>query len=318
MRALVWHGDQDIVFEDLPEPVAKEGEVVFEVKIAGICGSDLHGYRGHPGPRVPPLVLGHEVVGRVGGESFAVYPLEGCGTCEHCRGGEDNLCDSWRLLGMHRSGAFAERVAISTRSLVGLPEGIDERRAVLTEPVACCVAALRPHSVIAGTRVLIIGCGPIGLLTIFLAAGQGAEVYAVDPIPARRALAERLGAAATDESVDQLDPAARSVELAIDAAGFETTWRECINAVQPGGAVVVIGLGQAEGAFPMATLVRRAVTMRGQFAYSRADFSRAIELLAQGDLELDWITERPLSDGAQAFSDLIDRPAQYSKILLRP
>ena len=85
---------------------------MLDVELAGICGSDLHGYRGHPGPRVPPLVLGHEVVGRVDGDAYAVYPLIGCGECAHCLAGEDNLCASWRLIGMHRQGVFAERVAV--------------------------------------------------------------------------------------------------------------------------------------------------------------------------------------------------------------
>ena len=91
MKALVWNGTRDVTFEDLPEPEPAAGEVVFEVERAGICGSDLHGYRGHPGPRVPPLVLGHEVVGSAGGADYTVYPLIGCGECEHCLAGETVL-----------------------------------------------------------------------------------------------------------------------------------------------------------------------------------------------------------------------------------
>ena len=79
--------------------------MVLDVELAGICGSDLHGYRGHPGPRTPPLVLGHEVVGQVDGQSYAVYPIVACGRCVRCLAGEDNLCASWQLLGMHRRGA---------------------------------------------------------------------------------------------------------------------------------------------------------------------------------------------------------------------
>ena len=109
MKALVWYGTREVAFEDAAEPEPGADEVVLDVELAGICGSDLHGYRGHPGPRVPPLVLGHEVVGLVEGDAYAVYPLIGCGECEHCLAGEDNHCASWRLIGMHRQGVFAER-----------------------------------------------------------------------------------------------------------------------------------------------------------------------------------------------------------------
>ena len=191
---------------------------MLDVELAGICGSDLHGYRGHPGPRVPPLVLGHEVVGRVDGEPYAVYPLIGCGECAHCLAGEDNLCATWRLIGMHRPGVFAERVAVPRRSLVPLPDGIDPERAVLVEPLACCVGALAPHG--DARSVAVLGCGPLGLLTVFLAARSGATVTAVDPLSERRAIAERLGAATT---ADELEPG--DFDLAVDAAGFEATWR---------------------------------------------------------------------------------------------
>jgi threonine dehydrogenase-like Zn-dependent dehydrogenase len=316
MKALVWHGDRALELEQLPDPVPGEGEVVLDVELAGICGSDLHGYRGHPGPRVPPLVLGHEVVGRVGGDVFTLYPLVACGTCERCLAGEDNLCPTWRLIGMHRAGVFAERVAVPRRSLVPVPAGLEHERAVLAEPLACCVGALRPHAVGAGTRLLVVGCGPLGLLTIFLAARAGAEVLATDPLAERRALAERIGAAQTLASAG--DAAPGSLDLVVDAAGFEQTWRASIEAVRAGGTVVVLGLGQAEGTFPMAAVVRRAIAVRGQFAYSRADFAEAVDVLAAGDLPLDWIAEAPLDEGAEAFANLVDRPAEYQKVLLRP
>jgi threonine dehydrogenase-like Zn-dependent dehydrogenase len=294
VKALVWHGTRALELEELPDPVAADGEVVLEVALAGICGSDLHGYRGHPGPRVPPLVLGHEVVGRADGGTHTLYPLAGCGTCERCLAGEDNLCDSWRLVGMHRQGVFAEQVAVPRRSLVPVPAGLEPERAVLAE-------------------LLVLGCGPLGLLTVFLAARRGADVVAVDPVAERRAYAELLGAARVSADVP-----AGSVDLAVDAAGFEATWRAAIDAVRSGGVVVVLGLGQAEGAFPMAAVVRRAIQVRGQFAYSRREFAAALDVLAAGDLDLSWIDEAPLEEGAAAFANLVDRPAEFTKVILRP
>jgi threonine dehydrogenase-like Zn-dependent dehydrogenase len=305
MKALVWKGDQRLDYEEVAEPEAAGDEVVLDVELAGICGSDLHGYRGHPGPRVPPLVLGHEVIGSVDGSRYAVYPLIGCGDCDRCAAGEDNLCASWQLIGMHRAGVFAERVLVPRRSLVPLPDGLDPRRAVLAEPLACCVGALAGET---PERVVVLGAGPIGLLSVYVAARSGAQVRAVDPVEARLETARKLGATDFDGPAD----------LAVDAAGFEATWRAAIDAVGNGGQVVVVGLGAAEATFPMATVVRRSIKLRGQFAYSRADFQQAVEILAEGELDLSWLTDAPLAEGAQAFANLVERPAQFSKVVLAP
>jgi threonine dehydrogenase-like Zn-dependent dehydrogenase len=305
MKALVWKGDQTLDYEDVADPEAAGDEVVLEVELAGICGSDLHGYRGHPGPRVPPLVLGHEVIGSFDGERYAVYPLIGCGDCDRCAAGEDNLCSSWQLIGMHRAGVFAERVLVPRRSLVPLPAGLDPRRAVLAVPLACCVGALAGET---PETVAVFGAGPIGLLSVYVAARNGARVRAVDPVESRRETARALGATDFDGPAD----------LAVDAAGFETTWRSSIDAVRNGGQVVVLGLGNGEGNFPMAVLVRRAIRLLGQFAYSRADFQKAVEILAEDDLDLSWLTDAALAEGAQAFANLVERPAEFSKVVLAP
>jgi threonine dehydrogenase-like Zn-dependent dehydrogenase len=316
MKALVWYGDTSLAFEDAADPEPGPGEVVLDVELAGICGSDLHGYRGHPGPRVPPLILGHEVVGRYEGREYTVFPLVACGACERCLAGEDNLCASWRLVGMHRPGVFAERVAVPLRSLVPVPAGLEARRAVLAEPLACCVGALAPAGDLAGKHVVVLGAGPIGLLSAFAAARGGARVTVVDPVPQRLDHAGALGADSAVAGADALEPG--SAHLVVDAAGFEATWRAGVDVVRSGGEVVVLGLGQADAPFPMAVLVRRAISLRGQFAYSRADFARAVEILAEGDLELGWLSDAPLAEGARAFANLVERPAEYSKVLLSP
>jgi threonine dehydrogenase-like Zn-dependent dehydrogenase len=315
MRALVWHGGRELTVDELAEPSASGDEVVLDVELAGICGSDLHAFRGHGGPRVPPLVLGHEVVGRAEGGTYTVYPLVSCGSCPRCLAGEDNLCPDWRLIGIHRQGVFADRVLVPRRSLVPVPPGLDPRLAVLAEPLACSVGALAPYGLGEGSDLVVLGAGPLGLLAVHLAARGGAHVTVVDPLPVRRETALRLGAAGAVATADELEPGA---SLVLDAAGFEPTWRAAIDAVRSGGTVVMLGLGQAEGVFPMAVLVRRGITLRGQFAYSRSDFARAVEVLAAGELDVDWLSTAPLDDGAQAFADLVDRPAEHTKVLLTP
>lgn len=318
MNALVWYGKRDLRFEERSESSA-DGEVAMEVLIAGICGSDLHPFRGHSGPRVPPLVLGHEMVGRYDGRLHTLFPLVGCGSCARCSAGEENLCPSWQLIGMHRPGVLAEWVSAPVECLIELPAGIDIRRAALSEPLACAVGAVGPYQLNASSTVFILGCGTIGLLAIALANAAGADVVAFDPLPARRRIAHDLGARSVAGPLSDLDGIA---DLVVDAAGFEATWETSLSLVKPGGDVVALGLGQAQGTFPMAVLVRRGVRLRGQFAYSRRDFARAVELLAADDqLDLrdsEWIVQAPLSEGAQAFARLVDEPDRYVKTLLVP
>jgi len=318
VRALVWHGGRNLSMEELPEPEPPGEEVVLDVGLAGICGSDLHPFKGHHGPRRPPLVLGHEVVGTVDGlpGRWSVFPLAVCGHCAACRAGRENLCPSRQLLGLHRPGVFAERVAVPRSALMEVPDALSDEAATLVEPLAVCVAALAPAQLRADSRVLVVGCGPIGLLSVYLAARQGAEVVAVEPVSARREWAERLGATRTMESATEAE--GLEVDLAVDAVGAEVTWRPAIAATRSGGEVVVVGLAQADGGMPVADLVRRSIRVRGQFAYTRAEFAEALAILSAGELALGWLEVMPLDAGFSAFERLADSPDGTAKILLRP
>lgn len=318
MQGLVWHGGARLELESLPEPEAGEGEVVLEVELAGICGSDLHAYRGHPGPRVPPLVLGHEAVGSVGGRPgrFAVFPLVVCGRCPACLRGEENLCERRGLLGLDRQGVFAERVPVREDALVPIPEGLDTRAAVLVEPLATSLSALRVEGVEEGASVLVVGGGPIGLLAVYASAARGARAVCVEPVDERRAVAERLGAAAVLADTAEVEPGA--ADVAVDAVGIEPTWRAAIAGVRAGGRVALVGLGQPEGAVPTGDLVRRGIAVRGHYAYTRRDFEDALALLAGAPPPLDWLTVLALGEGAEGFRRLVEEPASATKVVLTP
>ncbi|HSE81402.1 MAG TPA: alcohol dehydrogenase catalytic domain-containing protein [Gaiellaceae bacterium] len=317
MRALVWQGDDVLELGELPEPQPGEGEVVLDVEIAGICGSDLHAYRGHPGPRRPPLVLGHEAIGTVAGRGglYAVFPLVVCGRCPACGRGEENLCENRGLLGLDRPGVFADRVLVRADALVPVPEGLDPRIAVLVEPLATSVSALRIDGVEEGNDVLVLGGGPIGLLAVYACVHLGARVVCVEPIPERRALAGALGATVL---ADTAAVTAGRADAAIDAVGIEATWRSAIAGVRTGGRVALVGLGQAEGQLPAAELVRRGITLRGHYAYTRRDFEAALELLAEAPPSTDWLTILALSEGAEGFRRLVHEPHAVTKVLLTP
>jgi threonine dehydrogenase-like Zn-dependent dehydrogenase len=318
MQALVWHGGRNLAVEDLPEPEPRAGEVVLDVGLAGICGSDLHPFKGHHGPRRPPLVLGHEVVGTVPDlpGRYSVFPLTVCGQCEQCLGGRENLCERRQLLGLHRPGVFADRVAVPRDALLEVPEDVTDSLAALVEPLAVCVSALAPAEVGPGRRVLVVGCGPIGLLSVHLAAERGAEVLAVEPVEARRRRAATLGAARV--LTDGAEAEGFGADFAVDAVGAEATWRAAVAGTRTGGEIVIVGLAQSDGGMPVAELVRRSLRVRGHFAYTRAEFAEALAILAEGGLATDWLEIMPLDEGLAAFSRLADAPDEIAKILLRP
>jgi L-gulonate 5-dehydrogenase len=318
VRALVWHGDDRLELESLPEPATAEGEVLLEVELAGICGSDLHAYRGHPGPRRSPLVLGHEAVGSVPGREgrFVVFPLVVCGTCPACRRGEENLCERRGLLGLDRQGVFAERVPVRADALVPVPEGLDPQVAVLVEPLATSLSALRVDGVTGDDSLLVLGGGPIGLLAVYAAVARGARVTCAEPVDERRALAERLGAATVLAEGAEAPPG--GADVALDAVGIERTWRAAVDGVRAGAVVALVGLGQAEGAMATGDLVRRGVTVRGHYAYTRRDFEDSLALLADSPPPVDWVTVLGLAEGAEGFRMLVEEPSAATKILLTP
>ena len=316
--ALVWTGGTGLELQDRDAPSARDGEVVFRVGLAGICGSDVHGYRGHPGPRRPPLVLGHEAVGAVDGRAgrHVLFPLLTCGECRSCLEGAENLCERRELLGMHRDGVFASAFAVPATALVPVPDGVPDRLAVLTEPLAVAVAALREDGVAAGDRVLVVGAGPIGLLTVHAARAAGAEVSAAEPLAGRRRLAQELGAAHVLARPEDAD--ADAFDVVVDAAGFAGTIAASVAAVRRGGRVAILGLGDDEVALPLADVVRRGVRIRGHFAYLRADFHAALELLRTRPLDDAWLDVMPLASGAEAFRALVDEPERVTKVVLIP
>jgi threonine dehydrogenase-like Zn-dependent dehydrogenase len=316
LRALVWHGGDRLGVEELPEPDTGADEVVFDVALAGICGSDLHPYRGHAGPRRPPLVLGHEAIGGVRGRAgrFALFPLVACGTCRACTRGEEQLCEQRGLVGLDRQGVFAERVGVREDALVPVPEGLADEAAVLVEPLATAVSALRLERVAAGDTLVVLGGGPIGLLTVYAGALAGASAVAVEPLPQRQAVARRIGATEVVSDASQLTP--QAADVVVDAVGVEATWHGGIAAVRSGGSVCVVGLGQADGSVPVGDLVRRGVTLRGHYAYTRDDFAAALELLASRPPPLDWVDVVGLDGAADAFRRLVDEPNAVTKVLV--
>lgn len=333
MKALVYLGPRRMEVQEVPQPVPGAGEVLVRVRASAICGSDLHGFRHESSRRVPPLVMGHEVVGAIHevgvgvddarvGERTVLKPILACGECAACRMGRLNHCRDGRLVGRDLDGGFAEYLAIPSGAAVNLPDGVPDDIGTLTEPLSNAVH-VASRSVSPGDEVFVIGAGPIGVLMARASLLFGAaRVFITDPVTERLDLARAQGA----EPLIADDPLTALLEttkgegagLVIDAAGFESTWSLALRAVAIGGRIREVGLGSASGTLDYVTVLEKEATITGSYAWTDEDFGRALELLTEGRLDpRDWITHLPLAQGQRAFEELEHATGPF-KVVLDP
>ena len=297
--------------QDVAEPEVAEGDVLVQVRSVGICGSELHGAR-HPGFRKPPLIMGHEFAGTsAAGDRVVINPMLSCGHCELCRGGLRQVCRERQIIGVHRAGGFAERVAVPGSTLRPVPDWLSWDAAAMVEPAANAVHAWNRSGAGPGARVAVLGCGAIGLLCLLTALDGGAgSVDVTDLDPGRLAQARRLGAAAAGSGLTG------DYDVIIDAVGTSLTRAQSVQHQRPGGTAVWLGLAQDSPGFDGNALIRSEKRVLGSFAYSDEEFARATELLRNWDLS--WTPHYPLADGAEIFTGLMNGGLDPVKALLLP
>jgi threonine dehydrogenase-like Zn-dependent dehydrogenase len=327
MRALVWHGPEQMSVDELPDPEPEAGEVLLAPEAVGICGSELEGYLGLQGNRTPPLVMGHELAGRVvavgdgvepgwRGRRAAVNPLI---PGAEAIAGIEQLSADRELIGVHRPGGFAEAVRVPVDRLRALPDGADARLAALAEPLANGVHAARlgREGVEGGPaeRAVVIGAGTIGLMTLQALVLGGADWTGVLELNAeRRATADQLGAHASFGEPEALP---REVDVVFDAVGAPETRRLALDLLRPGGCAVMIGLAGDEAPLSFHALVRRGLTVRGSYAYTDTDYDTALGWLLDGRAGLGELEPvQPLTTGPGTFAELAGGPSARLKVFL--
>jgi 2-desacetyl-2-hydroxyethyl bacteriochlorophyllide A dehydrogenase len=314
MRAIVWHGPNEMTVEEQPDPTDPgPGELILRPEAVGICGSEVEGYVGHMKNRIPPLVMGHEFAGTVvstgpgaedlDGARVTVNPLSGCGECRLCRAGDTNLCHERVLVGVHVPGAFADYVKVRAADARVLPDDVSMRIGALMEPLANGVHAVRlaPPG---AQRVVVIGAGTIGLVTLQAALLEGFdEVQVVEPQELRRARALTLGASAAE-------PEPGAADLVLDAVGAAGARQHGLDLLRPGGTMVCIGLADDDTTLGFHNVVRSQHRIQGSYAYTMPDFDQAHEWLVSGQAKLgdDLTAVRPLEDGPDQFRRLAEGP----------
>lgn len=333
MKALIYEGPKKLTLQDIKKPIPKSDEVIIKVKAVGICGSELEGYIGHSGIRIPPLTMGHEFSGEIDAigshvkgvypkQKVVVNPLIACGECLRCQEGSPNRCLKRKIIGIHLPGAFAEYVAVPAKSITVIPDSMDWSLASLAEPLAVCIHALKLSNTIL-SDVLIYGAGPIGLLTLQAAKQLGAhKVVVIDQQDNRLKYAEQLGAIVCKPDSEQLilqEHFSNGIDFIIDCVGKGQTREQAIRHINPGGKVILVGLGQDLSNLSINHVVRHEISLIGSYTYTDEDFSQAIELLAAGKISIEkWIVLRALEEGPLTFEKLVSGTEAASKVILYP
>lgn len=343
MKALLLSNYRQLEIVEVPRPAPGPGEVLIQVAACGICGSDVHGYDGSSGRRIPPIVMGHEAAGVVAALGAGVTKLaEGdrvtfdstvsCGTCVYCLRGELNLCDQRQVLGVscsdyRRAGAFAEYVTVPERIVYRLPDALSYVEAAMLEAVAVALHATSLSGCRADDTALVIGSGMIGLLTLQALRAAGCEqVFVADVDPTRLKLASRLGATGTlnasgKEIVEEIMrlTGGAGVDLALEAVGITATVANAVECVRKGGRVTLIGNVSAEVALPLQRVVTRQIRLQGSCA-SAGEYPQAMELVANGQIQVKALitATSPLEEGPRWFERLYARAPNLMKVVLTP
>ncbi len=300
-----------VELREVEEPEPTDGDVLIHVRAAGICGSELHGVR-KPGLRVPPLIMGHEFAGTTDdGDDVVVNPLLSCGHCDLCKAGLARVCRKRTLIGIHRPGGFAERVAVPRSALRPIPSGMSWEAAAIAEPAANAVHAWNQAGGGAGSRIGVIGAGAIGLVCLLVALNRcTSTVEVVDLSPARLDVVRRLGATTTGAELRG------EFDVIFDAVGSMATRGQSLAHLRPAGTTVWLGLADEATQFDASDLVRTEKRVVGSFAYSDEEFDEATDLVRKWDLT--WTTSYPLDRAAEIFTELMDGGTEPVKALLRP
>jgi len=301
MRAAVLKRQGDMAMETLSVPELDADQVLVQVAAVGVCGSDVHYYEhGRIGDYVVdhPLILGHELSGRIAavgsdvdpsrvGRRVAVEPQRPCRTCKQCKAGRYNLCPDIEFYATPPiDGAFTEYVRIQDDFAYDIPDSVSDEAAALIEPLSVGLWACERAQIKPGSRVLIAGAGPIGIIAAQAARAYGAtEIYITDIAEERLAFALEHGAThalnALTDSTEGLD-----VDAFIDASGAPQAVRSGIKAVGPAGRVILVGLGADNVELPVSYIQNREIWVSGVFRYTNT-WPLAIQLIADGKVDLD-------------------------------
>lgn len=348
MNAITFQGVEHLAYERVPDPeIVESTDTIVRVRVAGLCGSDLHPYFGRERGLDVGTVMGHELLGEVveaggGVHDFRVGDVvvapfsTSCGVCFYCRTGLTARCERGQLFGWVQGGvglqgAQAElvRVPLADGTLVKVPEGVDEAVALLAGDIlSTATFGADLAAVAAGDVVAVVGCGPVGLLAIRAALARGArEVFAVDRVPTRLAVARRFGATPVDFSHDDAVAAVRDrtegrgADAAVEAVGAPEATRLAADLLRLGGRLAAVGVHtEAHLALSPGEIYDRNLRYASGRCPARHYLPASLALATRdAALFASLVSHRlPLSDGVDAYRRFAAREEGWTKVVFTP
>jgi len=343
MKALVLEEYNKLVYREWPDPVIAPDEVLVQVKAVGICGSDVHGFDGSTGRRIPPLIMGHEAAGvitesgrdvkiwkkgdRVTFDS-TIYPLDDWFTLK----GMYNLSDNRMVLGVspkeyRRHGAFAEFVNIPQHILYHIPDNVTFTQAAMVEPVAVAAHAVELSSPGWNDNVAVIGSGMIGLFIIQVLRSKGCgKIFAVDTDRLKLKMATQLGADYTfDPSKEDVIyeiyslTSGRGADKVFEAVGIDTTVTKAVASVRKGGSVTLTGNLSPSVNLPLQSVVTRQIKLQGSCAIC-GEYPAVLDMISRREVNVEAMlsAEAHLYEGAEWFTKLYNKETRLIKVVLIP
>ena len=334
MNGLVYRGKGNVPMETVNVPELKSGEALIKVAYGGICGSDITIYDGG-NPRVPSgIIIGHEISGQIVeikgeakdlhvGDNVTIEPIFSCGQCDFCRMGDYNMCEQYKLLGIHMNGGFAEYVKVPFNRIYKLPPQVSLKAGALVEPLSVAAHAVRQSRLKYNDNVLVIGGGPIGLFVAHVARAAGANVIVSDIKDYRLGLAKKAGIETIDGKTQDVKKTVAErfngvgADIIFECAGVESVVNESLDACRPKGQVVIVASHEDMVQTDLRLLHLKEINLLGIKVYNFRDYRAAIQLIASGgiDPELFITNVLPISKFAEGIQ-LMKSGKNVMKVLL--
>lgn len=339
MPAAVLRGPGRIELSDVPVPEVGPGDVLVAVDLCGICGSDLHMVLEGWGEK--GSWQGHEWIGTIAavgegvsrwapGDAVVGGPSMRCGTCAMCRAGRPSLCSARDVPGIGpEQGAFASYKVTSADEVLPMPDGLEPRAAALAEPLAVALHGINQGGAEPGQRVLVLGAGPIGALSIAALRALGIDdVTCAEPGDGRQALAAAVGATRVLHPDNLVVPSIAepgslvddAVDVVLECSGKARAMEAGLGQLVRGGTLVLVGAGMEPPRFDPNRILLNELVVTGAFTYDQDGFERSLELLASGAMPVDALLDPeivPLTALLDAMHDLADG-RRAGKVLVRP
>jgi 2-desacetyl-2-hydroxyethyl bacteriochlorophyllide A dehydrogenase len=338
MKAAVYEGPYQVRVKKVDIPVPQNGEALIRIKYAGICGGDIHVYRGHHPRRKSNTILSHEFVGEIAalhneetstlkvGDRVAVEPTLYCACCNPCRSGNYNVCETAGIYGIDKDGGMAEYIVVPLHTLYPIPGALDLAHAALIEPLAVALHAVRKSRVQAGSQTLVLGGGPIGSLVAAVCRFVGASYVAVSEVnPYRLSVLNEMGINTVNPLEADLKEfvldgtGGQGLDVVFEAAGVEKTIEQATSLVNRQGQIIIVSIASKITVFDLQTVTYSELNVVGCRTYTSGDFKAAIDLLSSRQINVEPLISKvyPLQEADQAMKHA-DEGREAMKILVRP